>query len=283
MRTRVHTLTQAPWPWLPADTRRKAPSAFSAAGPLPSSPLLSPSGTATEPPAAPARPLWPACCLPWRPPAQNQPPPATRRAPASPSPPLQRTREPVPTCPAPVHPAHSQLDPQEADGPHLPPEPSMAPHCPNTGRGPRPPWHSCHRAAHSSWVSPFVPPSPLSPPFLPSPGAPWPPLHAFLSAPLLHSLFLPWGRPSSTEHSLCLQTAAPSVRASGGYSTPGPWPPLQWGCGRAVCTRLRREGHPRAKSQRPLAVRQVDRREGGREREGMASLRRLRGCEGPRG
>lgn len=142
---------------------------------------LSPSSTATEPSASPSLAPRPACCLLWRPPStvsRNHPRTHSQVTASSSHLHLQRTCKPVPTCLAPLHPAHSQVHLQGADCPHLSPEPSMAPHCSNTG-----PWSlpslallSC-RTAHSSWLSPFFHPSPLGPSFLLLGRRP--PLHAF--------------------------------------------------------------------------------------------------------
>lgn len=142
----------------------------------------------------------------------DQPPPSARRAPASPSHLLF-------TCPAPLHPAHSQVHPREADCPHLPPAPSVAPHCPKTGRGPRPPWQSClagwPTAPGSRLSSPLSPPLWGSPAPVPSASLPEAPSALFLKP---RSAVPSLGAALLTERSLPPQTAAPSLRASGGYS-----------------------------------------------------------------
>lgn len=194
MHTCLHTLTSTHSHelWLPARHPTESPPPPSQQHVLPACfPEPSPSSTATEPPASP---------------------PSARRAPASPSHLLF-------TCPAPLHPAHSRVHPQEADCPHLPPAPSVAPHCPKTGRGPRPPWQSClagwPTAPGSRLSSPLSPPLWGSPASVPSASLPEAPSALFLKP---RSAVPSLGAALLTERSLPPQTAAPSLRASGGYS-----------------------------------------------------------------
>lgn len=190
----------------------------------PKVPLHLPSSTSSPPaclsrhPAAQPQSLWlplpgpwPACCLPGRPPSRTSPRPPLAGHPPAPLP---------PSSPAPPHSTpHTAGFILRKQTVPLPPAPSVAPHCPKTGRGPRPPWQSClagwPTAPGSRLSSPLSPPLWGSPASVPSTSLPEAPSALFLKP---RSAVPSLGAALLTERSLPPQTAAPSLRARGGYS-----------------------------------------------------------------